>query len=104
MESKLGIFTSEAKPSRFGCNSCSPSFRGEYHPLTGCNHHAAVEAKLDAEQLTLLELFLDIYILPGELVHWKGPETKDLGPSYKRQLSMEEYLGSVILYKKPRQS
>lgn len=65
-----------------------------------------MEAKLDAEQFALLALlFLNIiYIHCGELVHWKGSEMKDLGPSYKRQLCMEEYLDSMTLDKKPRQS
>lgn len=70
----------------------------------GRNHHAAVDAELDAELALLAQLFLDIYIPPGEWVHWKGSDIKGLGPSYKRQLCMEEYLDSMTLDKKPRQS
>lgn len=67
-----------------------PLVFGENHPLSGRNHHAAV----DAEQLALMaKLFIDLCKPPDERVLWQGSEIEKLG-SWKRQRSLEEFFPS----------
>ena len=69
---------------------------GEDHPLSGRNHHAAV----DAQQLALMgKLFIDLCKPPDERVLWQASEIKRLS-SGKRQRSLEETFSRMSSNKK----
>ena len=101
LERNLGRQCFRGRPFPLSLPIVFPIVFGDDHHLTGRNHHAAV----DAEQLARLSLlFLDLCRPPEERVHWTGTEVKDLGPAYKRQLCMEEYLDTTTLGKRLRRS
>jgi len=74
---------------------------GENHKLSGCNHHAVV----DAQQLALMgKLFIDLCKPPNKRDFWQGSDIKKLPLGKKRQRTLEEILPQTSSTKKARLS